>query len=132
MESLRHQVLQAELTRIEQEAEAKSYAIMNKADALATAHAFCQLINKGVPEFEHFQPAVLYLYPTHGCDVVIYTHDNGDVLLRRARELGATWEDTGPAWDGTRRVRFDGVPGVDVFITDVALAMRACLDEAAA
>ena len=55
MESLRHQLLQAELTRIEQEAEAKSYAIMNKADALATAHTFCASINESLSEYLKFQ-----------------------------------------------------------------------------
>lgn len=131
MQSLRHQVLQAELKRIEDEAEAKSYAVMNKADTLATAHAFCQQINKDLPEFEHFHVSVLYS-TSPGCEIVIYTHDMGDVFLRRAKELNTSWEDVGLAHDDVRRVRFDGAPGVEVFIRDVHLAMRACLDEAAA
>lgn len=131
MQSLRHQVLQAELKRIEDEAEAKSYAIMNKADALATAHSFCQQINKDLPVFEHFHVSVSYS-TSPGCEIIIYTHDIGDVFLCRARELKISWEDVGLAHDDVRRVRFDGVPGVDVFIRDVYLAMRACLDEAAA
>lgn len=132
MESLRHKVLQAELSRIEQEAEAKSYAIMNKADTLEKAHAFCQRINQALPEYDQFHVAVIYMEPCAGCDVVIYTHDLGDVFLRRAKELEAKWEDVGLAFGNTRRVRFDGVPGVEVYIRDVYLAMRAYLDEAAA
>lgn len=131
MESLRHKVLQAELSRIEQEAEAKSYAIMNKADALATAHAFCQLINKGLPTFELFHVSVSYSQPP-GCEIIIYTHDLGDVFLRRAKELNTTWEDVGLAHKDVRRVRFEGAPGVEVYIRDIHLAKQACLDEAAA
>ena len=132
MESLRHKVLQAELSRIEQEAEAKSYAIMNKADTLERAHAFCQRINQALPEYDQFHVAVIYMEPCAGCDVVIYTHDLGDVFLRRAKELNVAWEDMGEVFTDTRRVRFEHVPGVDVFIRAVYLDMAACLEEAAA
>ena len=130
MESLRHQLLQAELTRIEQEAKAKSYAIMNKADALATAHTFCEQINEGLQAFYKFHVAVNYSIPP-GCEIVIYTHDDGDVFLRRATELGMKWEVVGTAFDDTRDVRFDGFPGVSVYIRAVALDMHETLKAAA-
>lgn len=130
MESLRHQLLQAELTRIEQEAEAKSYAIMNKADALATAHTFCEKINEGLQAFYKFHVAVNYSNQP-GCEIVIYTHDDGDVFLRRATELGMKWEVVGTAFADTRDVRFDGIPGVSVYIRAVALDMHETLKAAA-
>lgn len=129
MESLRHQLLQAELTRIEQEAEAKSYAIMNKADVLATAHTFCEKINEGLSVYLKFRVTVLY--QSQGCNVVIYTHDNSDVFLRRAAELGAAWADMGQAFDATRRIRFDGAPGIDVFVLESAIAQAETLKAAA-
>lgn len=134
MELLRKQVLQAELDRIEAEAEANSYAIMNKADALAASHVLCQKINDG--KQTEFHPTVIY-YPTGlGCQVIIYTHDLGDVFLRRAKEIGLTYDCVvDPHTDSKSpftQVRFSGFAGVDVDIKRVYLDMAQTLEAEAA
>lgn len=135
MELLRKQVLQAELDRIEAEAEASSYAIMNKADALAAAHVLCQKVNEG--QGTDFRPTVIYYPPRLGCQIIIYTHDLGDVFLRRTTELGLT---LGEIVDRQKFLSDDvfslasinEFPGVDIDIKRVYIDMAQHLEAVAA
>lgn len=97
MESIRKIVLQAELDRIEREAQAKSYAIMNKADELASAAAFCALMND-CPELQDdpIKPTISY-NPQAGyaCHVSVYVIRHERIVLRRAAEVGLSWDASG-------------------------------------
>lgn len=126
MESLRQQVLQAELKRIEQEAEAHSYAIMNRADQLAGAYALCARINEGLKLYEQFTPHVLYRHD-HTCEILIHTHGRGDVFLRRCTDLGLSLQESEePRFDADiAPMTIVDVPGVTVFITQAFLATEA-------
>lgn len=123
MESLRHQVLQAELKRIEEEAEAKSYAIMNKADQLTAAYALCARINEGLEPHQRFHPSVMYCLDTT-CRVFIYTTICSAIFMRRCAELGIQIEPTGekPAHNDPQYATVAGVPGVTVSLRDYFFA----------
>lgn len=130
MESLRKQVLQAELTRIENEAEAQSFSIMNKADALLTAHVLCQKIN------EHMKTSffkVDTIYYSTGCSIVIFTHENGNLFLRGCADHGLEITDEGKFGTTSLKMSVAGFPGVEVVVEQKLLAdyLRADYERAA-
>lgn len=117
MESLRHQLLQAELTRIEQEAEAKSYAIMNKIDTLVAAALLCAKVNEDQNYATPFYPVVTHHHDT-SCEVQIFTFGKGGVLLSRLNELGLQWNETRPFGDDQCWIEIEGVRGVSVAVNN--------------
>lgn len=121
MESLRHQLLQAELTRIEQEAEGRSIAVMNKIDALVAATLLCARINDGIENITCFEPAISYGYDTT-CNILIHPRDYGDVFIRRLSELGLSWQDVRESFDEHRAIIIDSAPGVEIIINSKYLA----------
>ena len=127
----RKDVLDAELKRIEAEAEARSIAVMNKADALAAAHRLCALINDVQPKFfNDFTPTVGY-YTFSPCEILIYTHNDGDILLRRLDDLMLTWEDSGKWGADAHDISVEGFPGVRVIVGAEQLAAHQRQAEAA-
>jgi hypothetical protein len=116
MESLRHQLLQAELTRIEQDGEAKSISIMNRIDTLVAATLLCAKINEGIENITRFDPLVNFGVDT-SCGIFIHTGDDGAVFMRRVREIGLGWEDVRASFKDTRVINIDGAPGVDVIVS---------------
>lgn len=123
MESLRHQLLQAELTRIEQEAEAKSVAIMNKIDTLVAATLFCAKINDGITCGVRFDPIISYSYDAT-VEITLHTSRDGDVFMARVRELGLGWQYVDRGFDDQRGIEIDGVRGVTVFVREQYLATQ--------
>jgi len=121
MESLRHQLLQAELTRIEQEAEAKSIAIMNKIDTLVAATNFCAGINDGITCGVRFDPIISYSYDMTA-EITLHTSRDGDVFMARLRELGLGWQYVDRGFDDQRGIEIDGVRGVTIFVREQYLA----------
>lgn len=113
---IRQTALQAELKRIEAQAEANSFAIMNQADALGAAVRLCQLINDVTPKsFDDFEPYVTY-FGDGTCEVAISPHANADILFRRMIEIGLSWFDTGEAWAGAHDFSVVDFPGVHVYV----------------
>lgn len=128
----RQTVLQAELDRIQAEAEARSYAVMNRADALAAAHKLCALLNDTPTEPRHnFEPWVCYLAGNKICDINISADADSDILLRRLDELMLPWEDTGITFTDTHDITVTGFPGVHVLVRAEHLAAHQRLAEAA-
>ena len=118
MDQLRHDLLQAELNRIEQEAEAKSYAIMNQADALLAAHKLCSQVNAIQPAFDVGRPSVCYYSGDNTASVLVHTLDDGDTFITRCQSLGLDLEVTGVAHEGMADVAVTGFKGVLVLIRD--------------
>lgn len=128
----RKAALDAELKRIEAEAEARSIAVMNKADALAAAHRLCALLNDTPTKPRHdFSPWVFYPSVAKFCDINISAGDDGDILLRRLDDLMLTWEDTGIAFEYTHDLSVEGFPGVHVLVRAEYLAAHQRQAEAA-
>lgn len=115
MESIRQQLLNAELKRIEEEAEAQSYAVMNQADALVAAHELCQRVNAIEPAISEFSPTVFYHSVNKTAKVMIYPNHNGDIFLRRCQDLGLALEVTNTTTDRAY-VAVEGVKGVQVYL----------------
>lgn len=122
MESIRQQLLQAELKRIENEAEAKSFAAMNQADALLAGHQLCQRINAIEPQIDEFEAVVTY-YSTNTAEVSIFPHGNSDLFVRRCQDLGLTLEVMNPSFYGHHEVTIDGIKGVHVFLESRCLPL---------
>lgn len=117
MNTIRQQLLDAELNRIEALADANSIAIMNKADALLAAHNLCQVVNQAEPGVCEFKPFVHYDEPKGGhCAIRIHTHDNGDVFIRRLNKAGLKYEIDGFAYEGHQSITVEGFKGVTVII----------------
>lgn len=117
MNTVRQQLLDAELKRIEDKAEANSVAIMNKADVLLSAHHLCQVINEAEPGLCEFKPCVHYDEPMGGhCVIRIHTHDNGDVFIRRLDKAGLKYEIDGFAYEGHQSITVEGFKGATVII----------------
>lgn len=114
MSSLRQDVLQAELKRIEEEAEAKSYSIMNKADQLALAHVLCQTINRQDDHIQFF-PSVVY-HGVLGCEILIFTQEAGDHFLNRCKEENIEWAIEGKEFESFIQISVNGYPGVYVHL----------------
>jgi len=131
MESLRQQVLQAELKRIEDEAEGRSFAIMNKADALLAGHELCQRINAVEPLIDEFEPQVCY-YGGRSCEVLIYTRTDGDVFVRRCLGLGFVLEVMKKSFNDNYEVAIDGFKGVRAIIRKDFLDLASAPELAAA
>jgi hypothetical protein len=110
--SLRQQVLQAELDRIEAEAQAKSRLIMDQADTLAAAHAFCDRLNELEPLWD-CRPGVVYL--RHSCEIVLFPPDE-PTFLRHCRDFGISLHENEPDW--YRRMSTDALPGVQILFGD--------------
>lgn len=128
---IRQAALQAELKRIEAEAEARSYAIMNKADTLAAAHRLCALLNDVEPKhFNDFTPTVGY-YTYTPCEIIVYAHNDGDILFRRLDDLMLAWEDSGEWGTGDHDITVDGFSGVRVIVCAKQLAAHQRQAEAA-
>lgn len=120
---LRQHLLSAELDRIEALAEANSIAIMNKVDALLAAHNLCQVVNQAEPGVCEFKPFVHYDEPKGGhCAIRIYTHDNGDVFIRRLNKSGLAFEIDGFAFEGHQGITVDGFKGVTIIVKTKFLA----------
>lgn len=132
MESIRQQLLNAELKRIEEEAEARSVAIMNKADALASAHQLCTLLNTGCESSAPFKVSVSYNFIQEGAVIFVYTHEDGARFMRLLSEHNIAWTDAGD-WGGDyRNLRLADYPGVNVIVdNDVMAAVHMSLVEAA-
>jgi hypothetical protein len=112
--SLRQQVLQAELERIEAEAKTKSFLVMSKADDLAAAHAFCARLNAEVGRpWQHCHPVVVYRPALDSCEVMVFPPDHGE-FAERCRELGVSLRETTSRCGPTvlRRAAVDELPGV--------------------
>lgn len=90
METLRHVALQRELKRIEQEAEARSFAIMNKADLLASATELCLRVSVGMPEDEGFTPRVIY-DSTGVFQIRIAVYGDSRTFLDKLTACGLEW-----------------------------------------
>lgn len=132
MEDLRHQLLQAELKRIEDCAEANSFAIMNKADALLAAHTLCQRINEIEPGICEFSPSICYTNVNGGaCEILIHTYHMGDVFLSRCATLGLTYEVEDDPFNDHHHIAIDGFKNVRPIIRTSFLARREILDAAA-
>lgn len=113
----RKAALDAELKRIEAEAEARSIAVMNKADTLAAAHRLCALINDVQPKsFYDFYPQVIHHDHTKTCEINIYAFNDGDILLARLDALMLASEDAGISYDNTHDLSVEGFPGVHVLV----------------
>ena len=121
MESLRQQALQAELKRLEEEAEAKSYAIMNKADALAAAHAFCARINAHVNQPGLFAPYVVYY--SAGCDVYVYPGRDSPLFLDACTALGVIWAVEKRSYADHHHISLDGAGGLSAIVPDAFLQL---------
>ncbi len=126
MESLRQQALQAELKRIEAEAEAHSYAIMNRADQLAAAHALCARINEGLEPSQRVKPSVAY-FSDNTCGIFIQTYPHSDVIVKRLADLGLNTEisEEREFNPGARHMTVDGVPGVKLILRQYFFAPQA-------
>ena len=125
----RQMLLQAELTKIELEAEAKSVAIMNKIDTLVAAHVLCAKINEGITCGVRFDPIVTYRLDTTPA-IHVHTGTDGDVFISRLRELGIEWIDQRHGFDDQREIDVDGAPGVVVFVRARFLAPQQLPDAA--
>lgn len=123
MESLRHQLLQAELTRIEQEAEARSIAIMNRIDTLIDATRLCARINDGITCGVRFDPTISYSYDATA-EITLHTSRDGDVFMTRLRELGLGWQDADRGFNDQRGIEIDGLRGVTVFVRETFLSAQ--------
>ena len=121
MESLRQQALQAELKRLEEEAEAKSYAIMNKADTLAAAHAFCARINAHIKQPGLFAPYVVYY--SAGCDVYIYPGRDSPLFLDACTALGVIWAVEKRSYADHHYISLDGAGGLSAIVPDAFLQL---------
>ena len=113
----RHTSLQAELTRIEREAEAKSYAIMNRADDLMLAHRLCALLNTGVTRADPLRPSVVYEGDALACRVKIIAGEAGAEILQLADRHSVGWCSERCSGSG-HDVRFDGFDVVEVMVTN--------------
>lgn len=123
MESIRQSVLQAELKRIEDEAQAKSFAVMNKADHLAEAHLFCATIRRALHFPYSIEVAPVYTPPHYGCDITVHTDGSAKQVLHAAHELGISWtEDEDATGAGQHVLRFDGFERVKVLFSAGSLA----------
>jgi hypothetical protein len=116
MESLRQELLQAELDKIEAEAQTKSRLIMAKADTLAAAHAFCARFNEGVESHWRCRPTVVYQTPYDTCEIIVFP-PNSRVFLRRCRDLGFVLCEAGPKDGPYRPMSIDALPGVQFLLT---------------
>jgi hypothetical protein len=110
MTSLRQQVLQEELDRIEAEARINSRLIIDPADTLAAAHAFSARINEGLEPDWRCRPAVVYQPSQLRCEIIVFPPDTR-MFARRCHELGFSLCDEG--LDGSMvRMSIDVLPGV--------------------
>jgi hypothetical protein len=117
MDSIRKIALQAELDRIQAEAEANSYAVMNKADQLAAAAMLCARVNEGLAgQGIDFEPTPVYF--SGGCNILIYTQDHGREFIQGVHALELSWSIDRAAWEGSSYVRVDCAPGVEIIVGD--------------
>ena len=112
--SIHHQLLQAELTRIEVEAAYKSKAIMQNLNALVFATELCAFINENNPE--KFDADILYYGEGTTCSAVIFTRGRGVDFLKRIVSAGFSWEDKERAFEGHRAISINNIQGLKVFI----------------
>ena len=127
----RQTALQAELDRIQAEAEARSVAVMNKADTLAAAHELCALLNDTPTKPRHeFEPYVSY-HSEGRCDINIIARDDFGLLLRRLDELMLAWDNTGIAFGDTHDLTVKGYPGVHVLVPGIFLTAHQRLEAVA-
>lgn len=128
MNSIPKTPLQAELERIENEAKAKSLAIMHKADDLNNASYLCDLINAGLVTEQQVAPHVLYL-DENSAEISIYLGHVAKQVLHRIADIALSWDDVGEAYPGTRDLRIHNFERIELRVkeTDLAAYHESCL-----
>lgn len=112
---LRKALLKTELDRIQAEAEAKSYAIMNRAADLETAHKLCVLLNTEIAGETPLRPCVVYEGNSLACRVKIVAGESGSDVLHVADRNGIGWSSERSSGNG-HDIRFDGFDSIEVVI----------------
>jgi hypothetical protein len=117
MPSLRQQVLQEELDRIEAEAANRSRLIMGSADTLAAAREFCDRINEGLPLSPNRRCHAIVIYHSASCEILLCLHPDGERdFVRRCHELGVSLSVIYRVDMGCR-MSIDSLPGVTFFLS---------------
>jgi hypothetical protein len=107
------QQIQAELDRIDAEAEEKRRAVIAKGDMLEVAHQLCEQVNLPGGKF-HVSPEIRWCHDA--CYIWIPAHGYGVDVLRRLDDLGVEWYAT--CDNGTVRANIPDIPGVPILFKE--------------